>query len=192
MIDDDIDDEDLDDDIDDDVSNQGVNDGEGDAVVVELGPSKSQRKRDRQALRNRARELVALPDKALERIPMNDAVREHLMLARTFKRGALKREIKYLAGLLSEDEENTAAAALDDINDEHRTQVTNFHQVERWRDRLIAGDDAVLDEVADQAEDLDRQHLMQLARNARREQSRGEAPRSSRALHRYLTTAVGA
>jgi ribosome-associated protein len=154
-------------------------------------PSKSRQKRERLAHRDRARELVALPEKSLERVPLSAAFRERLMRARILKRGALERELKYLAALLSEEEDYAASATLDAIDEEHRNAVTSFHQLERWRDRLIAGDGAVLEEVAARAEDLDRQKLMQLARNARHEQSNGQPPRSARALHRYLAAVVG-
>jgi ribosome-associated protein len=58
--------------------------------------------------------------------------------------------------------------------------------VERWRDRMLEGDDGVVDEFLQSHPGADRQKLRQLVRDARKEQQAAAAPRSARLLFRYL------
>ena len=68
------------------------------------GKSKSAIKREFLALQSLARDLVKLPVKHLDEIPLNDTLREGVDLARGLKQGALARQIKYLGGLLAHEE----------------------------------------------------------------------------------------
>ena len=149
-------------------------------------PSKSERKREYQGYQALARRLIELPAKQLELMPLDDRLREQVEHGRGLQRGALKRQIKYLGSLIADADVAAIRAAVDALDGAHRAGVVRHHTLERWRDRLIDGDDELLETLARQIESFDRQHVRQLARNARRERERGESPRGARALFRYL------
>jgi len=62
----------------------------------------------------------------------------------------------------------------------------SFLRLEAWRERLIAEGDAALDELLAQHPSADRQHLRQLARNARAERDRDRPVQAYRELFRAL------
>ncbi len=65
--------------------------------------SKSQRKRDMQALQNICAELLALSKSQLARVPLPDNILEAIVFARTLKmHGARKRHLQYIAKLMRE------------------------------------------------------------------------------------------
>lgn len=148
--------------------------------------SKSQVKRELLALHDLGRELVSLPGKALRQIPISEAMREAISEAKHLKMEALRRQLKHIGKLIRDEDAEAIRVALATLNKPHEEEVTIFHDVESWRDRLLAGDDAVLVELSQRFAELDRQHLGQLVRNAKKEAALAKPPKSSRALFRYL------
>jgi ribosome-associated protein len=65
-------------------------------------------------------------------------------------------------------------------------QASAFHRIEQWRDRLVAGDDALMDEILATFADAERQRLANLVRSARKEKGSDAPSRSARHLFRYL------
>jgi len=64
-------------------------------------PSKSQRKRDMHALLNLGKELVALPDDKLKRLPLSESLYEAIRLAqRITSREGKRRQIHYVGKLM--------------------------------------------------------------------------------------------
>ena len=72
------------------------------------------------------------------------------------------------------------------LNKSHQDEVEQFHQIEIWRDRLLAGDKTVFDELVDSFASFDRQYVNQLLRNAKNEQQLSKPPKSARMLFKYL------
>ncbi len=149
--------------------------------------SKSQIKREMQALRDLGKQLIALPDSILDKIPLTDKLRDAVLAAKGFKREALRRQVQYIGGLMREVDADEVRRTLEGLARPHREEVQVLHEVEQWRDALIEGDSALLEELANQFEAADRQHLRQLVRNARTERERNKPPKSARALFRYLS-----
>ena len=154
---------------------------------IVVGKSKSQVKRELKALQELGRELVALPAAGLERIPLNDSVRDAVNEARQLKREALRRQLQRVGKLLRDDDEPAIRQALEQVYRPHREEVRALHQVEQWRDQLLEGDDALLEEIVQRYAGAERQHLRQLVRNATREREREQPPKSARQLFRYLS-----
>lgn len=161
---------------DDDESEDGV-----DAVK-----SKSQLKRELLALDPLTEELMDLPDKQQSRLGLSDELLAALRTARGLKRGARKRQLRYARGLLAEQDHAGVAAAVAAFKQPRREQVDTMHQLEDWRERLIEGDQALLDELFGRYPEIDRQHLLQLLRNAKAERVAGKTPRAARALFKFL------
>ncbi len=150
--------------------------------------SKSQIKRELHALHDLGKQLVALSDSRLRTLGLTEPLQTAIMDARRFKRGALKRQLQYIAGLMREVDAAAVQQALDGFQRPQQQEVEALHEVEAWRDALLAGDEALLDELVRRFQHADRQHLRQLVRNANRERQLNKPPKSARALFRELSS----
>ncbi len=151
-----------------------------------LTKSKSQVKRELLALHDLGRDLVSLSTKALQQVPLADETRDAIFEAKPLKMEALRRQLKHIGKLMRDEDADAIHAALNKLRQPHKKEVSEFHEVETWRDLLLAGDDAVLAELAGRFPDLDRQHLRQLVRNTKKEQTLNKPPKSARVLFKYL------
>lgn len=158
----------------------------------ELGPSKSQLKRDALDLTDLGAALVALSSQQLAEIPLSDAVLAAVRETRGITaHGARKRQLKYLGKLLRQEEDAPIREALERVQGRHALSVAHHHQCERWRDRLLAEGDAALGALLDEYPHADRQRLRQLMRAAQAEQAQGKPPKSARELFRALRELIG-
>ncbi len=149
--------------------------------------SKSQLKRDMQALQDLGSELVKLPAKDLSKIPLPDQLAESVALAqRISSRGGLRRQLQYIGKLMRNIDVEPIQQAMERLRLSKKQAAAEFHQVERWRDRLIAEGNDALSEFLDQHPNADRQHLRQLLLNSQKEAKLNKPPKSSRLLFRYL------
>lgn len=150
-------------------------------------PSRSQLKRDMEALQRLGEELVALPENQLASIPLPEKLRDAVEFARRItSHGALKRQRQYIGKLMRDVDPAPIRTRLDELRNADRLTKARFQQTERWRDRLIAEGDAALSEFLSQCPNADRQQLRQLMRAATEETRSGQPPRHSRALFRYI------
>jgi ribosome-associated protein len=154
------------------------------------GPSRSQLRRDAMAIFKLAESLATLSDAQLTRIPLDAALIEEVRRTRGIPQPiARKRQTQYLAKLLRrlEDEEIAAVRAVLDVDRQqsHR-ETAALHQLEAWRDRLLAEGDNALEEWMAQHPAGDRQHLRTLIRQAHAEALKQKPPRASRELFRAL------
>ena len=150
-------------------------------------PNKTQLKREMLALRDLGKQLVALSPAKLADVPLPEDIQDAVVLARRLKKSALKRQFIYIEKLMRNlDDVAEIRNALEMIHQPHKEEVEKFHQLEAWRDRLIAGDNELLNELVAQYEQADRQYLRQLVRNANRELGLKKPPKSSRVLFQYL------
>lgn len=148
--------------------------------------SRSQLKRDFVELKKLAIQLVDLPEGQLRRIPLSEKTRIAVVAARSMTRRALQRQVRHLAALIDEEDVSSVRAALKDEDQPHVQEISALHYAEKWRDKLLSGDEALLGKFVEQHPECDRQHLRQLVRNAREEREDGKAPKSARQLFRYM------
>ncbi|MEQ8494684.1 MAG: ribosome biogenesis factor YjgA [Gammaproteobacteria bacterium] len=149
-------------------------------------PSKSAVKREFAAIQALVRRLAALPPAQLARLPLDADTREAVAVAGTLKRQAYERQVRHASGLLARIDWQGVAAAADALARPQREAVRAFHELERWRDALVAGDAGVLEELAARFPAFDRAEALRLARAAARDSGGGRAPAAARKLFRYL------
>lgn len=131
--------------------------------------SKSQRKRDMLALQDMGKRLVELPAAQLAKIPLEPPLAEAINEARLLtSHGAIRRQLQYIGKLMRNIDATPIQTALDNLDLNSQKSKAHFHQIERWRDKLIAEDDSTLQAFLDQHPDADRQRLRQLVRNAKK------------------------
>ena len=98
----------------------------------------------------------------------------------------MQRQYRYLSSLLAEEDLASIRAALAGELQPHADEVAAMHEAERWRDKLLSGDESQIAAFVQFHPACDRRQLRQLVRNARKEQALGKSPRSARELFRYL------
>ncbi|MHC1730349.1 MAG: ribosome biogenesis factor YjgA [Syntrophobacteraceae bacterium] len=153
--------------------------------------SKSQMKREQTALQALGEQLVELAPDQIQKIDMPQDLREAILFARKMKRGeARRRQLQYVGVLMREADPEPIEKALEVIGSGRRQDAAQFHELEQWRDELVKGNEALLEEIVGRFPDADRQRLRQLASNARKEAEGEKPPKSSRALFRLLQSLV--
>lgn len=155
---------------------------ENEEVII----SKSQVKREMQALRDLGEELVQLPLVSLKKFSFPERLLDSILLAQSLKREALRRQIQHIGKLLREEDDEAICQLLSQISQPQREEIRAFHEVEQWRDKLLDGDDEAINQAVSRFPAADRQHLRQLVRNAHKELQQEKPPKSARLLFQYL------
>ncbi len=149
-------------------------------------PSKSQRKRDMQALQDMGAELVELSPERLARIDMPDALRGAIREAQRLTRHeARRRQLQYIGRLMRDADPAPIREALDAVKGVSAIENARQHRLEKLRERLLE-DEAVLTEIGAAHPGADITRLRQLRRNALKDRDEGRPPRAFRELFRLL------
>lgn len=167
-------------------ANDGDIGDEGTDGAEDLGPSKSQRKRESTALQDLGTELIGLSRDQLKKIELPERLREAIYEAqRITAHGAIRRQRQFIGKLMRDADTAPIQAALDEIRGISAAATARQHALERLRTRLIE-DEAVIGEIAQAHPGVDITRLRQLRRNAIKEQQLGKPPRAFRELFRVL------
>lgn len=149
--------------------------------------SKSQIKRECDALQKLGEELVALKTQELEQMQMPAKLADAVHTARKMHaRSGLKRQKQYIGKIMREIDSNTIRRQLHQIRHRHDINNAAFKKTENWRDKLIHGDNTAITDILNAFSELDRQHLNQLVRQAKKEAAEEKPPAAARKLFKYL------
>jgi ribosome-associated protein len=149
-------------------------------------PSKSQLKRDMDALQALGARLVELGPERLAKVNMPDDLRDAVKEAqRITAHGGRRRQMQYIGRLMRHVDPAPIQAALDEFDGVSAVAKARQHALERLRERLLE-DESVLNEIASRTATADFQQLRQLRRNALKEKAEGKPPRAYRELFRVL------
>ena len=153
----------------------------------ELEKSRTRLKKEATALQKMGEKLVTLSDDQLSHMELPTMLINAIQAVGTIKsHGARRRQMQYIGTLMRSVDVEPIEQALLEIEQGAYRQAKAFHRVEAWRDKLVAGDDTVIDEILETFPDADRQRLGQLVRSARKEKEKNAPPKSARHLFRYL------
>jgi ribosome-associated protein len=150
--------------------------------------SKTRRKKDMHALQALGEALVELKPGQLASLDLPEMLRDAIADARrvpTFE--GRRRQMQYIGRLMRDVDPEPIAQRLALIRQGRKQENALQHEIERWRERLLAEDEA-LTQLAAAHPGIDTQQLHTLIRNARREAVRGQPPKANRALFRALRT----
>lgn len=103
----------------------------------EIYVSRSEKKRLAKNIEDIARELVALSSAHIKKLPTDEFLKAELENSRDLKGGALKRQTKFIAGLLRESGTDAILAFLAERKGSHLKQTGEFHELERLREDII-------------------------------------------------------
>lgn len=159
--------------------------------------SKSQRKRDADAVRGLGEQLAALGPGELATVPLADEVLSAIHeLQRIKARGARKRQVGFLAKRLRQHDLEPIEAALEKIRQSARANTQNLHLVEQWRDRLVGDTEEspkdALTAFLHENVDADRQELRALQRKALEERKHDKPPAAARKLFKTIRDILNA
>lgn len=144
------------------------------------------------ALQKLGERLTDLPASHLARMPLSEELLSALEESKRIKsHNALRRHHRRLGKLLRNEDLDSIRQVIDELDQNHQASVSRFHNLERWRDRLIAGDSEAFGEFLAEFENADRQHLRHLLQAVKREQELDKPPQAYRKLFKYLRELSG-
>jgi len=150
-------------------------------------PSKSSLKRDAHALQQLGAQLIDLPESVWSMLELPASLVAALSEARHLHaRGGRKRQLQFIGKLMRDIDPEPIRNYFEQVRLKTRKLAQTHHALEAWRDRLIEEGDPAIEAFLEQHAQADRQHLRQLARQAKKEMAHNKPPKSSRALFRYI------
>jgi ribosome-associated protein len=153
-------------------------------------PSKTRRKRDMHELQSLGESLVALRGDRLAALALPENLFEAVIEAqRITSREGRRRQLQYVGRLMREVDAAPIRAQLRAWQHDASVHTRQHHEVERWRERLLAEPQA-LDDLLTLRPALDAASLRTLVGDARRERADGAPPRRYRELFRTLKGAL--
>ena len=151
------------------------------------GPSKSQLKRDSQALQDMGAQLVDMPEGKLQKFDLPENLRDAIYEARRLKsREAKRRHLQYIGKLMRTVDIDLIIHTLEKMDHQSQTYRQHFAQLEGWRDRLINQGSPAIEDFIQHYPQADRQQLRNLQRQANREKESNKPPAAARKLFAYL------
>lgn len=156
--------------------------------------SKSELKRDAIMHHELGEKLVNMTPGNLEKIPMDAQLAEavHLAVKIRNKHGAFSRQLNYVGKLLRFRDLEPITLAIAKIENQHLIANQYFHNLERFRDKIIAQGDEAINHLVEEYPTLERAKLRQLARQAKKEAEQNKPPKSARQIFQYLKECIPA
>ena len=163
-------------------------DNKKDIGVDEEWVSKSQLKRDSEALKLLGKKLCTLNSEQLARVPLDNKLQDAINLAHKLsnKRGALKRHYQFIGKLLRSIDAGPIQKAVADLEQSQLKTVQHFRSLENWRDRILEEGDPAIQEYCEQHQQSERQNLRQLYRNFQQAKDEKQKTRFARLLFKVL------
>jgi ribosome-associated protein len=157
-----------------------------DEDLEELPPSKTKIKKQMNDLQKIGEQLAALNKDQLKELDLPENLRDAITeVKRMTKFGAISRQMQYIGRLMRDIDPAPIIAKMEVWNGTSRQHITWLHQVENWRDRLLAEPDALTELLAAHPQ-ADAQRLRTLIRNALKEKELNKPPKSFRELFQVL------
>jgi len=152
-------------------------------------PSKSELKRQSDALQKLGEQLIAEPRDRVKRVPMPDEVKDAILMCQTItNHEGRRRQLQYVGKMmrtLNEEEVAVIQRTIESWKGASKAETAALHALERRRDKLLADDNALTQLLAEHPQ-LDAQQLRTLIRNARKEQAESKPPKAYREIFQIL------
>ena len=163
-----------------------MNQHQDDEDLIDLPPSKTKIKKQMLELQNIGEQLAGLNKDQLNELALPENLRDAINeVKRMTKFGAISRQMQYIGRLMRDVDPAPITAKLEVWNGTSKQHITWLHQVENWRDRLLAEPDALTELLAAYPQS-DAQRLRALIRNAIKEKELSKSPKSFRELFQVL------
>jgi ribosome-associated protein len=156
------------------------------------GPSKSQLKREMQALQDLGKRMLDLSNDQLDTLPISGTLRAAIEESQRIRQNeARRRHLQYIGKVIrQEDDPEGLARQIDAFYSGSEEHTRRHHLAERWRDRMIEEGDSAVGEFLNYCTTADIQHLRNLARNAKRDAQKQQSTGQPRKLFRYVRECI--
>ena len=155
-------------------------------VETDVIVSKSERKRQALRLQKLGQELTELKPSALDELDLPTKLNEAIALyQRITSREAMRRQLQYIGALMRDFDVTRIESALGALHGGSASARYALHQLEHWRDRLLA-EPGALTEYLDLHPGADRQRLRHILQKASRSHQESQQRAASRELFRLL------
>jgi len=160
-------------------------------MTMEDPKSKSQLKRDAEALKKVGASLIELPTDRLRQLPLSDTLVQAITDAKTLKsHGAKRRQAQWIGKLMREAPHEEIEAILAQWQSEDSGQTADFHAAEQWRERLINEGKTSLTDFMTAFPQTDSQQLRHLVKKAIDDVTHQKNTGAQKALFRFLRTCM--
>jgi ribosome-associated protein len=152
-------------------------------------PSKSEMKRQSDALQKLGQALVDAPRDRVKKVPMPEDVLDAILECQGItNHEGRRRQLQFIGKKMRSLDEHEVAAiqqAIDSWKGASKAETAAMHALERRREKLLADDNALTALLSEHPQ-LDVQHLRTLIRNARKEQAEHKPPKAYREIFQIL------
>lgn len=149
--------------------------------------SKSQKKRDMDALQALGKTLTEYPTARLAKVPMSDNLRSALAeMQRITANGARARQLQYIGRLMRSEDVEPIRAALEVLSGHSRAETARLHRLEKLREQLLEDEEGALTGITQAYPGADLRRLRQLRRNALKERAENRPPKAFREIFQML------
>lgn len=151
--------------------------------------SRTEIKKAAQAVTDLGEQLAEMTPAELKRMNLPKELADALTLLKSMDKGpALKRQRLFIGRLLRKNEPLIIEikAKFAEIEAKRKQQNAHFHQLEKWRDRLLNEGDDALEKLLELYPQIDRQQMRQWIRNAKKEAETNKPPKAAREIFQYL------
>ncbi len=160
---------------------------ENDLADDELIISKSQIKREMNALQDLGKKLLDLKDAQLKKMPISDEMMKAVLESRNItQREATRRHLQYIGKLMRDEDGDAIQYALDEFDSSSQRFTQALHELEVWRSKLIDDPNGAVTDYIEHYPKTEVQHLRQLVRNAVKDKTNGKNTGASKKLFQYL------
>lgn len=150
--------------------------------------SKTQIKREMEALQALGKKLLGLSKAQQKKVEMSDTLRDALAEAdRIKKHEAMRRHMQYIGRIMRTEDHESIAARIELFDTTSAAHNKMFHQLENLRDALIGeNSQSVLQEYLTENPSIDIQHFRQVVRQAQKEVSQNGKTTNRKKLFKLL------
>jgi ribosome-associated protein len=153
--------------------------------------SKSQKKRDANALQELGVKLVGLSLEKLDQLPLSSQLKGAILDARVLRSfGAIRRQSLWIGKLIREEGGDAIVKAYAALQLEDSAQTAGFHEVEHWRTQLMHEGKDALTLFVETYPTVNVQQLRQLIKKAADDLQQEKNTGASRALFRYIRSFI--
>lgn len=151
--------------------------------------SKTQIKREMEALQDLGKKLLSLSKSQQEKVSMSETLRAALEEATRIKKNeAKRRHLQYIGKIMRSEDHEAIAQRIELFDATSAAHNKLFHQLETVRDKLCGEQSAeAVHAYLEENPDLDIQHFRQLVRQAKKEvEQEGSKSTNRKKLFRFL------
>jgi ribosome-associated protein len=154
--------------------------------MAEPEVTKSELKRQALLLQNIGLRLAGLKVQQLARIPLSSELQHAIADYQRFpSREAKRRQLQFIGKLMRQIDTEPILAVLDELDGTSAAARYQIHQLEQWRDRLLA-EPAALTEYFAEHPTVDRQRLKHQLQKVRKARDENQQRLAARELFRLL------